>query len=99
MTTTTSTLAQQKVIQEIVPNSNKQQYTTPIRVQNPVKNHQQQKIETPSAWTTHEETQGTNILLMFFENFCFCHLFSDTIIDSAGNSTSLCSIIVDRHAK
>jgi hypothetical protein len=95
----TQTIAQQKVIPETVSNSNKQHTTmsvAPSRVQNSVKtqNSQQQKIETPSAWTTHEQPQGINIFLIVFHrttNVCF-FLFSGTIIDSSCNNTSFCSI-------
>jgi hypothetical protein len=64
--TNISTLAQQKVISETVPNSNKQQHTMsvpPPRVQNSVKS--QQKIEPPSAWATHEQTQGFKFFRIF----------------------------------
>jgi len=62
-TVKTKTIAQQKVIPETVQNSNKQHTATavPSRVQNSVKpqsSQQQQKVETPSAWTNHEQTQG-----------------------------------------
>ncbi|CAF0844840.1 unnamed protein product [Adineta ricciae] len=57
--TNTSTLAQPKVIPEIVQNSNKQQLPTatvvPKRVQNPVKSHAQEKSESSSVWATLEQ--------------------------------------------
>ena len=89
----TTTLAQQKVILETVSNSNKQQHTTnvpapPPRVQNPVKN---QKIEPPSAWVTHEQTQGMQFL--FITLYTITDLFSDTTINSSCNNTSFCSIV------
>ncbi|UJR20533.1 hypothetical protein I4U23_023660 [Adineta vaga] len=56
--TNTQVLAQQKVIPEIVPNSNKQQPTTAMiskRAQNQVKTHAQEKSELPSAWAVPEQ--------------------------------------------
>jgi len=95
----TKTIAQQKVIPETVQNSNKQHTATavPARVQNSVKpqTSQQQKLETPSAWTNHEQAQGINIFLIFFPHinrgFYFI-FFSGIIINPSCNSTSFCSI-------